>query len=120
MAYPINYLDPPSPHEQILQFAMKERLRKREAALRELAIQFIREGYHLNELESVVKRSDYTIEQLWTRGEAKEIVRVHATAYFTKRQLNYRKRMRMLSGGAAWKTEMKLGLCPDRTRVESR
>ena len=110
MAYPINYLDPPSPHEQILQFAMKERLRKREAALRELAIQFIREGYHLNELESVVKRSDYTIEQLWNGGGTKEIVRVHATVSFSKRQLNFRKRMRMLSGGGGWQLEKKLGL----------
>jgi hypothetical protein len=110
VAYPINYLDPPSPHEQILQFAMKERLRKREAALRELAIQFIREGYHLNELESVVQRSDYTIQQIWNGAKAKEIVRVHATAYFSKRQLNFRKRMRMLSGGGGWQTEKKLGL----------
>ena len=112
MAYPINYLDPPSPHEQILQFAMMERLRKREATLRELAIQFIREGYHLNELEYMVWRSDYTIMQLWTRGETKEIVRVHATVYFTKRQLNFRKRMRMLSGGGGWQTEKRLGLWP--------
>ena len=110
MAYPINYLDPPSPHEQILQFAMKERLRKREAALRELAIQFIREGYHLNELEQVVTEAEYRIEHLWNGGGTKEIVRVHATVSFTKRQLNYRKRMRMLSGGGGWQTEKNLVL----------
>ncbi len=109
MAYPINYLDPPSPHEQILKFNMEERLRKRDDALRELAIQFIREGYHLNELESVVRTSDYTIQKIWNRGEVKDIVRVHATVSFTKRQLNFRKRMRMLSGGG-WQLEKKLGL----------